>query len=125
MRRREFIALLGSAVVVWPLAARAQAMIPPTGAFRNRRDGRSMLPVLGHCEFHPDHGHVAQRFAKNSIDFSVLRGSCAAPFRPPSPALLWLLRSSEFRLISWHRARSMLLTRTIRTTGANAWRKCR
>jgi hypothetical protein len=31
MRRREFIALLGSAVVVRPLAARAQAMIPPTG----------------------------------------------------------------------------------------------
>ena len=31
MRRREFIALLGSAVVVWPLKARAQAMIPPTG----------------------------------------------------------------------------------------------
>ena len=45
----------------------------------------------------------------------------------PAPALLWLLRSSEFRLISWHRARSMLLPRNANDPnhGANARRKWR
>ena len=41
MRRREFIALLGSAVVVWPLVVGAQAMIPPTGMM----DAQHPMPI--------------------------------------------------------------------------------
>jgi hypothetical protein len=41
MRRREFFALLGSAVVAWPLAARAQAMVPPTGMM----DAQQLMPM--------------------------------------------------------------------------------
>jgi hypothetical protein len=41
MRRREFIAVLGSAMVAWPLAARAQAMIPRTGMM----DAQNPMPM--------------------------------------------------------------------------------
>jgi hypothetical protein len=41
MRRREFIAVLGSAVVAWPLAARTQAMVPPTGMM----DAQQSMPM--------------------------------------------------------------------------------
>jgi len=41
MRRREFIAVLGSAVVARPLAARAQAMIPRTGMM----DAQNPMPM--------------------------------------------------------------------------------
>ena len=40
-RRREFIAVLASAVVAWPLAARAQAMIPRTGM----TDAQNPMPM--------------------------------------------------------------------------------
>ena len=40
-RRREFIAVLASAVVAWPLAARAQAMIPRTGMM----DAQNPMPM--------------------------------------------------------------------------------
>ena len=44
MRRRELIAMLSSAVVAWPLAARAQAMVPPTGMM----DAQHPMPMNEH-----------------------------------------------------------------------------
>ena len=41
MRRREFVAVVGSAVVAWPLAARAQAAIPRTGMM----DAQNPMPM--------------------------------------------------------------------------------
>jgi hypothetical protein len=41
MRRRQFIAVLGTTVVSWPLAARAQAMIPRTGMM----DAQNPMPM--------------------------------------------------------------------------------
>ena len=44
MRRRELIAMLSSAVVAWPLAARAQAMVPRTGMM----DAQDPMPMNEH-----------------------------------------------------------------------------
>jgi PRC-barrel domain len=41
MRRREFITLLSGVTVAWPLAARAQAMIPRTGMM----DAQNPMPM--------------------------------------------------------------------------------
>ena len=62
MRRREFITLLGSAPVAWPLAARAQQLATPLVGFldsvsvETRRDAlvafRQGLGETGHLESH-------------------------------------------------------------------------
>jgi putative tryptophan/tyrosine transport system substrate-binding protein len=76
MRRREFITLLGSAVVSWPLGARAQQAAMPTVGFLDSRSSEAIAERLrafrqglnegGYVE--SENVAVVYRFAENQHD---------------------------------------------------------
>jgi len=76
IRRREFIATLGSAVVAWPVAARAQQPVMPVIGFLDARSPDGMTDRLrGFREGLKDSGYVERenvaieyRWAENQLD---------------------------------------------------------
>ena len=102
MRRREFIALMGGAAVVWPIAARAQQSgklprigflcpttaaiwAPWTAAFVQRLtelgwiDGRTVAIEYGFADGHEErYGEIAKQFVDRNVDV-ILTGGSAVP----------------------------------------------
>ncbi len=76
MRRREFITRLGSGVVAWPVAARAQQLAMPTIGFLDARSADVISDRLNaFCQGLKETGHVegetvsiVYRFAENQLD---------------------------------------------------------
>jgi putative tryptophan/tyrosine transport system substrate-binding protein len=59
MRRREFIAVVGSAALAWPLATRAQ---------------RSPMPVIGYLAEVPDVPHLNAAFQRGMAELDYVEG---------------------------------------------------
>jgi putative ABC transport system substrate-binding protein len=135
MRRREFIALLGGAVAIWPLCARAQqagkiyriGILEALPAERNAAnldglrkglrdlgyaEGRNLVieyrSADGRAEWFPD---LASELVRLKVDLIVTRGPL--PPRRPKPRLVqfrWLWRRWAGQVPSWRALRGQRAT---------------